>query len=81
MDGATTKFTVPDLREGTEYRFRVIAVNAEGQSEPLEGKETAKPAKKICEFLQSFYADIITVLLLFVKWAWFWEIVILQRWS
>ena len=49
VDGTTTNFTVPDLREGTEYYFRVIAVNAEGQSEPLQGKDTAKPTKKICE--------------------------------
>lgn len=45
----TTTFTVPDLRVGTEYHFRVIAVNAEGESTPLEGKETAKPIQKICE--------------------------------
>ena len=47
VDGATTTFTVPDLKVDTEYHFRVIAVNAEGQSAPLEGKETAKPTKKI----------------------------------
>ncbi|KAK7507540.1 hypothetical protein BaRGS_00001475, partial [Batillaria attramentaria] len=47
VDGATTSFTVPDLREGQEYHFRVMAVNAEGQSAPLESKETAKPTKKI----------------------------------
>ena len=47
VGGATNSFTVPDLKDGTEYHFRVIAVNAEGQSAPLEGKETAKPVKKI----------------------------------
>lgn len=29
-----TKFTVPDLKENRKCRFRVIAVNAAGESEP-----------------------------------------------
>ena len=49
VDGDTNRFTVPDLKVDTEYHFRVTAVNAEGQSAPLEGKETAKPTKKISE--------------------------------
>jgi len=49
VDGATTTFTAPDLEPGSEYYFRVFAVNAEGQSVPLEGLDTAKPAKKICK--------------------------------
>ena len=51
VDGTTNNFTVPDLKVDTEYHFRVSAVNAEGQSAPLEGKETAKPTKKISECL------------------------------
>ncbi|GFS00827.1 titin [Elysia marginata] len=47
VKGDQTSFTVPDLRLDTEYIFRVIAVNSEGQSSPLEGKEAAKPKKKI----------------------------------
>ena len=47
VDGTTNTFTVPDLKVDTEYHFRVIAINAEGQSAPLEGLDTAKPAKKI----------------------------------
>lgn len=50
VDKTATTFTVPNLLEGTEYHFRVIAVNAEGQSTPLEGFDTAKPTKKISEY-------------------------------
>lgn len=42
-----TKFTASDLIENTEYLFRVVAVNAEGRSEPLEAKDVTIPRKKI----------------------------------
>jgi titin len=51
VDGNTTTFTAPDLEPGNEYIFRVFAVNAEGQSAPLEGIDTAKPVKKICKLM------------------------------
>lgn len=51
VKGDETSFTVPDLKIGTEYKFQVIAVNAEGLSVPLEGKSTATPAKKICKYI------------------------------
>lgn len=31
-----TSFTIPKLKEGREYEFRVIAENQNGESEPLE---------------------------------------------
>ena len=42
-----TNFTVPDLRVDTEYLFRVVAVNEQGQSLPLEGSESCIPRRKI----------------------------------
>lgn len=47
VDGKTLTFTANDLREGQEYFFRVIAVNDEGESEPLESKDTVKPVKEL----------------------------------
>jgi titin len=55
VDGNTTAFTVPDLQPGNEYYFRVIAINDEGQSAPLEGIDTAKPAKKIGKLHSAFF--------------------------
>lgn len=45
----TTTFTVPNLTEDTSYHFRVFAVNAEGQSKPLESTDVTKPTRKIGE--------------------------------
>ena len=44
-------FTVIRLVEDTEYFFRVVAVNAEGESPPLETLETTRPTKKIGELI------------------------------
>lgn len=50
LEPTDTTFTVLDLLEGTEYFFRVTAINDEGHSEPLESKDTAKPKKKIGKY-------------------------------
>ena len=36
MPKDATEFVVPKLKEGLEYKFRVMAENAQGLSEPLE---------------------------------------------
>lgn len=47
VKGDVLTYTAEDLREGTEYHFRVSAVNVEGQGPALEAKDTVKPTKKI----------------------------------
>lgn len=47
VDKDTTTWTQSKLVEDSEYVFRVIAVSAEGESEPLESKELVKPSKPL----------------------------------
>ena len=54
VDASVTKFTAMDLEAGNEYYFRVIAVNAEGHSRPLEAKDTIKPMKELCKFIKIY---------------------------
>ena len=49
VDKYSTSFTASKLLEDNEYVFRVIAVNAEGESEPLESKDVAKPKQPLCK--------------------------------
>lgn len=42
-----TKYKADRLRIGSDYDFRVIAVNAEGPSEPLQTSEPVEIRKKI----------------------------------
>ena len=50
VDKDTTTFTASKLLEDNEYMFRVTAVNAEGDSEPLESKDVAKPKRPLCMY-------------------------------
>lgn len=45
VPGDITTFSVEKLLEGSEYLFRVTAVNEEGESPPLESLDTVKPEK------------------------------------
>ena len=51
----TTTFTCTNLLEGNEYIFRVVAVNDEGESAPLESKESVKPQKEISKWTNLYY--------------------------
>lgn len=50
VSGSTLKYTVTKLNEDSLYYFRVIAVNDEGQSQPLETSEATKLPKKIGKY-------------------------------
>ena len=47
MDATTTKYTASNLTEGSEYYFRVIAINAEGNSRPLTSSDYVKPMREL----------------------------------
>ena len=47
VDAGTTRYSPRDLREGTDYLFRVSAINEEGQGLPLETTEPVTPQRKI----------------------------------
>lgn len=51
LDVKTTSFVVPKLIEGEKYKFRVSAVSAEGQGQPLETEEDVVPWKPACMYL------------------------------
>ena len=52
VDKDTTTFVASKLLEDNEYVFRVMAVNAEGESEPLESKDVAKPKQPLGKYLK-----------------------------
>lgn len=60
VPGNTTKATVPNLIEGEEYEFRIIAVNKGGHSEPSEASipVIAKPRFQAPIFNKSLLEDI-----------------------
>lgn len=54
VDANTLEYRVMNLVEDTEYYFRVMAVNAEGESPPLETTDTTIPQREICKWLFLF---------------------------
>ncbi|KAI8775765.1 titin isoform X2, partial [Biomphalaria glabrata] len=44
--GPVTKYTARNLVINNEYFFRIRAINAEGESQPLEGTESVTPRTK-----------------------------------
>ena len=52
VDKDTTTFVASKLLEDNEYVFRVTAVNAEGESQPLESKDVAKPQQPLCKYFK-----------------------------
>lgn len=49
MSGNVTKGTVPNLTEGEEYEFRVIAVNKGGPGEPSEASKPVIAKPRFCK--------------------------------
>lgn len=58
VDSKTTSFTAKDLLEGTEYFFRVIAVNLEGNSSPLDADGVTKPMRELSKLIKFFSNNI-----------------------
>lgn len=58
-----TKYSAKNLVVNNEYAFRITAVNAEGESEPLEGSETVKPSIKRGNDVFNIYESLLTLLI------------------
>lgn len=54
VDANTTKFSLKDLLEDTEYYFRVFAINDEGHSQPLMTDDVTKPTKDLRKLILTF---------------------------
>lgn len=71
VSGNTPKATVPDLQEGEEYEFRVIAVNKGGNSDPSEASlpVIAKPRFLAPSFNKSLLEDLVVKVGQRISWT------------
>ena len=45
-----TRYTVPNLREGKEYQFRVVAENDAGEGKPSRASEPRVAKEPVCKY-------------------------------
>lgn len=55
VPASKNKATVPDLTEGQDYEFRVIATNTAGQSEPSEPSDLVTAKARFCKATLNVY--------------------------
>lgn len=55
VPASKTKATVPDLTEGQDYEFRIIATNNAGQSEPSEPSDMVTAKARFCKNNTALY--------------------------
>lgn len=58
-----TKFKVIDLEDGAMYRFRVMAVNAAGESDPANVKEPIRVQERLGDLSSKLYFYVIFLFL------------------
>ena len=67
VDAKQTTYTVGNLMEGTEYYFRIIAVNAEGHSRPLESSDIIRPMRELGKFFPNILIFVHSLNKVFLK--------------
>lgn len=49
VPGDATKATVPNLKEGEEYEFRIVAINKAGPSDPSDPSKSVVAKPRFCK--------------------------------